>query len=63
MGIVRLYINLNVSMAVLTIAAMIYAFSFDDPKENVHPLRAALIPMVFLIVSFGILVGLNKLIS
>ena len=63
MGIVRLYINLNVSMVILTIAALIYAFSFDDPKEKVNPLRAALIPIVFLIISFGILVGLNKLIS
>lgn len=63
MGIVRLYINLNVSMVILTIAALIYAFSFDDPKEKVNPLRAALIPIVFLIISFGILVGLNKMIS
>ena len=50
-------------MVILTIAAMIYAFSFDDPKEDVHPLRAALIPVVFLIISFGLLAGLNKIIS
>ena len=63
MGVVREYINLNVSMVILTIAAMIYAFSFDDPKEKVNPLRAALIPVIFLIISFGMLVGLNKIFS
>jgi len=63
MGLVRTYINLNVSMVIVSIAVLIYAFSFDDPNENVSPLRATLIPSIFLIIAFEILFGLNKIFS